>query len=817
MPTTPPVITTTSSRTRGPVRAPFARALAASAVLAVAGLASAGGGPGVVDDELLSHVAFADRRPICPVNGESFDVLFQTAAGDLTEARVLFDDGADGVDIVSIPAVRQPVGATPGIPPIYNLWRATIPATTSGRLAYIIRTTDGADQRYLVPAGVATAEPATAQWFTLDFTTLSHAPYGATPVTGGTVFRVWAPGATSCMVRGSFNNWTTGYTFAGTPNAHVLTRRGEDFVGLVPGVNAGASYKYFFNNTLWKPDPRAAFINNADNFNSRVYDNLAYSWRTPNFTPVSRDRWVIYQLHVGTFSGLNDPLGSFTRQGTYREVAARAAHLSELGVTAVMLNPINEFPGSGSGGYNPISYWAWESTYGTPDDLKFMIDELHSRGIAVIVDMVWNHVDANSNFLWQFDGTQHYFDTPDVQTPWGSQLDIDRQPAFDYIFDTIEHHLGWFRLDGYRQDAVFELVSATQWQAGQRLIRGMNDRIDRRFADALAIGEIYNNSAWNTSTAGMNFDGQYHEAFKNAIADAVFAAGLGDPDVGRLAGSIDGSGPFVEGDRVLNYFELHDDAWPLNNNQRAVRDIDTTAPHDDRYATGRTKLGNGLTLLSRGMPAILQGTEWLESNGWETQKIDWAKKTTYRPVFNFYRDLIALRTSQPALFAGANLRITHLNESGNVFAFERTAPATPGGDTFMVIANFSNVDYPQYLLGVPTGAWSVAINSEDAIYRGRGVGSTGCLTVQPVSRDGFANRVSLSLPAHGFLLLRSSSPLCRADFNCTGGGNAGVTVQDLFDFLAAWFESSPRADINGQVGVTVQDIFDFIATWFAGC
>jgi 1,4-alpha-glucan branching enzyme len=773
---------------------------------AAALLLSCGGATAQVNVGQLSHVAYADRRPLCPLNGEAFDVLFQTAAGNLTSARVLVDDDLDGVGVVAINATRQPAGATP---PMYDLWRVSLPATAASRTGYIIELTDNADVKYLTPAGVVSVQPAPASWWTLDFTTLSHAPVGATPSTGGTVFRVWAPGATSAQVRGSFNAWGS---------ANPMTKRGEYFYAVVPNAAPGSLYKYYFNNNLWKPDPRASYTNNADNFNCLVYNQLAYQWRTPAFTPVPRDRWVVYQLHVGTYSGLNDPAGSFTRQGNFRDVAARAAHLQELGITAVMLNPINEFPGSASGGYNSLSAWNWESTYGNPDDLKFMIDELHSRGIAVIADVVWNHVDANSNYLWNFDSTQVYFDTPDVQTPWGSQLNIDRAPVFDYFFESIEHALGWFKLDGYRQDAVAELVSSTQFQAGQLLIRGMNDQIDRRFVDSTTIGEIYNNSAWNTSPAGMNFDGQYHEAFKNAIADATFAAGAGDPDVSRVANSIDGSGAFVEGDKVLNYFELHDDAWPLNSNQRAVRDIDTVAPHDDRYASGRTKLANGLTLLSRGMPAILQGTEWLESNGWEAQKIDWSKKTTYRQVFDFYRDLIALRTAQPALLANAALRVRSINEPGNVFSYEREAVGSPAGTAlYVVVANFSNVDYPEYLVGVPVGGASVVINSEAAAYRGRGVGSTGCLTVQPIARDGLPRRVNVSLPAHGFLLIKIDPGTCRADFNCTGGGTAGVTVQDIFDFLAAWFASSPQADFNGTSGVSVQDIFDYLAAWFQGC
>lgn len=748
----------------------------------------------------ISHSAITDRRPICPLNGQSFDVIFQTAHFDATGARVAIDENADGLDITWANATFQYQKGR------YDIWKATIPATTANRIAYAIEVTDGSDSDYLSTTGVSDTLPAASAWWTLDFTTLEHAPLGATPTGSGTVFKVWAPSAASAQIRGPFNNWT----------GQAMTRRGENFVALVSNATAGQKCKYYFNGNLWKPDPRARQIDNADNYNSVIVDPLAYQWRTPSFAPAPRDRWVVYQLHVGSFSGLNDPRGTFTRQGTYREVAARADHLAELGINAVMLNPINEFPGASSGGYNPITLWSFESTYGSADDLKFMIDELHSRGIAVMLDVIWNHFSTTDNFLWNFDSSQAYFDNPAVDTPWGSQANFDRTPVFSYFADSVEHVLGEFHMDGYRFDAFAEIVSATQYASGQLLMRGMTDRVHQRFADAHVIGEVYNNSSWNTSPAGMNLDGQYHEAFKNAIHDAIFAAGLGDPDLGRVASSIDGSGSYVEGDRVLNYFELHDDAWPVNGHQRAVRSIDTTAPYDDRYASGRTKLGNGLTLLAKGMPAILQGTEWLESNGWETQKIDWAKKTTYAGIFRFYKDLIALRTGDALLAANTPCRVFHVNDALNVMAFER---ANANGGSYVCVANFSNTDFAEYLVGLPrAGAWMVVMNSEATTYMGRGVGTqNGCVTVQPQTRDGFAQRVNIALPAHGFILLRSDPTICRADFDCTGGGSAGVGTSDIFAFLNSWFTGETRADFDGLNGVDTQDIFDFLNTWFAGC
>ncbi len=200
------------------------------------------------------------------------------------------------------------------------------------------------------------------------------------------------------------------------------------------------------------------------------------------------------------------------------------------------------------------------------------------------------------------------------------------------------------------------------------------------------------------------------------------------------------------------------------------------------YATGRTKLAQGITLLSKGMPAILMGTEWLESNGFESQKIDWSKKTTYAQIFRFYRELIALRTTQPALFANADCRVYHVNDASNVLAFERSVP---GGGSYVVLANFSNNDFASYSIGLPrAGAWGVVMNSEDAIYRGRGVGTLpGCVSVSSAARDGFAQSVSLSLPAHGFLLLQHEPPFTPptitqnpADRTLEGDGSASFSA-----------------------------------------
>lgn len=744
---------------------------------------------GNVQWDRLSHVPTADRRPLVPIDREAFDVVFQTAHFDVTSARVRVDPGADGEppfswSEASWESARGPV----------DVWRASLPASASDRVAYVIEISDGEDTDYLGPAGAGDELP--GEGWVVDFATLSHAPRGNTSTSRGSVFRVWAPNATTATVRGSFNNWS------GT----AMTRYADDFIAHVPSADPGDEYKYFFDGSVWKPDPYARALDQGSSYNAIVTDALSYQWNNPDFTPAPRPEWVVYQLHVGTFAGLNDPVGPTPPISRFRDVTARVDHLRELGVNAVMMNPINEFPSERSGGYNTLSVHAIESSYGTPAELKEMVDTLHGAGIALILDVVWNHM-PSGGFLETWDGGEAYFDDPPVGTPWGPQTDVDRVEVREFYFDSVETILGEFMFDGYRHDAIYELVSASQYAAGQQLMRDAMSRIRSRFPDAHVVGEVYNNSAWNVTQDGIHLHGQYHEAYKNAIKQAVDSAAFGDPDMGRLAASIDGSGPFVEFESVFNYYELHDEAWPLSGEgrTRAVAQIDVTAPHDDRYALGRTKLANAVTILSQGMPAILMGTEWAEDNGWENFKIDWSHKETYREVFDFYRDLIHLRTTRPSLFANSGCSVYHVNDGANVIAFERFGA---DGRSYVVVANFSNTDFEEYNMGVPRqGAWGVIMNSEDSRYRGTGFGTMpGPVAVEDGWHSGHGQFVRLRLPAHGMLVLQHDPEFIVEPDAVDRTLDGVVNAADVEGFLRDLADGLPQADLNADLGTDAFDL-----------
>jgi 1,4-alpha-glucan branching enzyme len=685
----------------------------------------------------ISHIALLDREPLCPLAAQSFVLRMQSWQNDLTGVRVRLDDGGVTWHTASLAGTRGP----------YDVWEASIPAPSGSAIDFVFELTDGTDVDYLGPNGVSDALPSTK--YEMDFTTLSHAPYGSTPCEGGgVVFKVWSPNRTVAHVRGEFNGWGT---------SNPMTRVGEDFIAYVASADDRDQYKYYFQNSVWNTDARARALEPGDNYNAYVEDPNRYSWQVDDFDVPDHEQMVVYQLHVGTFAGSNDTVGGTTFPSKYADVTARADHLAELGVNVVQLMPITEFPWDYSAGYNPVTQWAPESYYGDPDDVKAMVDALHARGIAVTHDIVWNHFSYSDNFLWEYDGTQFYFDDPVVDTPWGSQADFDSGGVREYFIESMYMWLGEYRMDGFRMDATDYMNIYPQEAAGWSLMQWMNDEMDRRWVDKINIAEQLPDDSWvtrPTSSGGAGFDSQYYDHFTDRLREEIIDAGLGDPDMGVISDILDGSGSYLSGRYVTNYLELHDEIWPSSGGQRMVKTIDTTSPYDDQYAKGRTKLAQGIVLTAPGIPAIHQGTEWLESRDFGTDsgnRIDWSKKTTYAGIFDYYADVIHLRTSDDALRADSSIEIFHVNDGSNVIAYRRT---NYFGDDVVVVANFSNTDFANYRFGIPTDEpWVEYVNSQDPSYMGSGTTNPGTLYPDAIARDGYSQSLEIALSKMALVIL----------------------------------------------------------------
>ncbi len=717
--------------------------------LACGSAAQAAGPDDNVEWNGISHVPTLDRRPLCPLAGETFQVRFQSYRNDLTSARLRISDGTN-VSFANASRI-----ATRGA---YDVWAAQVPATAATSESYWLELTDGPITDYLSLTGMSHTTPADGG-FALDFTTLSHAPVGATLTnSGGAVFKVWAPSASSATVRGEFNGWGA---------ANPMTKVGEYFIAKVAAVNAGQQYKYVFptrpTNGGYVQDPTARGYtpDGQGGWNSIVRNPFTYAWGDSTWNTPDADSLVIYQLHIGTFAGFNDPVGATSFPSGYRDVAARVGHLRDLGVNAVQLTPVPESDGDITAGYNPVAQFAPKWRYGTADDFKYMVDTFHRNGIAVLLDIVWNHFSSSGNFMWQFaSSTQDYFESPDFKTPWGSQAAFGKTGVADYFANSALSWLEEYHVDGFRMDATSYMNTSSHSASGWALMQRLNRDIGQRYAGHFAIAEqLPNNGAVTTavSSGGAGFSAQYHQKFRDNIRNAIFNMAGNSGDMQSVRDALLGSGATIQGKSALNYVQLHDEAWPTSGGQRMVKTIDTSAPYDDIYAAGRSKLAEGLVLTSQGVPEMLQGDEWLESIDFGADsptRIDWSKKTTYNFIYRYYQRLMFLRRRLSALRASAStyvFKVDQVNNLNHLVAFRRL---DGNGNPVVVVANFGNSDLANYRLGMPaSGPWTELINSQDPNFGGAGPLNAGALSTDGTTADGFTQSLTLQIPKMSLIVL----------------------------------------------------------------
>jgi len=751
----------------------------------------------------VTHIDWLDRAPRCPIGGESFTIAFQTYHYDITAARVYVNAGAPvWVDA----AFSHHRG-------VYDVWQATVPASTpTGTLQYYIELTDGSDTDYLGPNGMSDGVPATA--WTLNFSTLSHAPLGATLTSdGGAVFKVWAPGATSAYVAGQFNGWSS--------TSLPMTKSGAYFTRKVAApVSANQQYKYVFQpNSVWKTDARGRAINPSDNNNTYIIDPDAHAWDDADFVTPPFEDLIIYELHVGTFSGYNDGLN---RMGRFRDIVdAHLDHLLYLGVNAVELMPITEFDYYESWGYNPIENWAPENAYGSPADLKYTIDRLHQHGIAVLLDVCYNHFSPSGNFMWYYDGTQIYFDNPAVETPWGSQAAFWKQEVKDYYADNVLHWLDEYHVDGFRMDATRYMrdnaIFPGGYPDGWALMQRINHNIDARKIDAISIAEELPNDPWITYTTGAGgagFDSQWHDSFNDNVRQEIFDAGYGDPEMSKVRDAITDSS-YPNKTHLTRYVESHDEAAQ----GRLAVAIDSGNPYS-LWAQGRSKLAQGLTLLVPGIPMFLQGGEWLESIAFGSgysNRIDWSKAVGRAPMTLFFRDLINVRKTNCGFRSNAGYEIHHVDDYNNVIALHRWCN---DGNDLIVVASLNNSDLYNSQIGFPqSGTWYELLNSQAGAYLGNNVGNGGSVNAVSTPYDGMPNSAWLTIPQMGLLVFRyNQPPFLRGDLNCDGQVGFG----DINPFVLrlsnpatydALYPDCPDAngDINADGTVGFGDINPFVA------
>lgn len=546
-------------------------------------------------------------------------------------------------------------------------------------------------------------------------------------------FRVWAPHAESVFVVGDFNRWS--------PWATPLHREADGTWSTETKASPGDNYKFLIHpqqeNTppLYRTDPYALAVNGPASNARLVVDEFDWGDDDPTQEAFHLPGWhelVIYELHVGTFEERPS-----TTVGQFSGVIEKLPYLRDLGINAIELMPVAGFPGDYSWGYNIAHPFAITEAYGGRTALKQLIKAAHQHGIAVIIDVVYNHFGPQDLSLWQFDGWHHdgkggiyFYNDWRSKTPWGdTRPDYGRAEVRQFIADNVTMWFDEFRVDGLRWDATSYIRNAhghdgdrgADIAEGWNLMKDINADHDAQEPWKLMIAEDLQNNAWLTkppSDNGAGFDTQWDASFVHPLRQAIITPQDEDRDMAAVATAISGR---YNGDPIQRviYTESHDEV--ANGKSRVPEEI-SPGEADSFFAKKRATLGAAIVFTAPGIPMIFQGQEFLE-DGWfdDHDPLDWPKSIRHIGIVALYQDLIRLRRNLDGLtrgLTGPHVNVHHVNHIEKIIAYHRWQDGGPGDDV-IVVANFSHRAYEGYGIGLPhPGRWQVRFNSDDHRYDG---------------------------------------------------------------------------------------------------
>ena len=336
-------------------------------------------------------------------------------------------------------------------------------------------------------------------------------PFGAAVEGDGRVrFRLWGPSHETIKIKLD-------------DRAPVPMQAKEDgWHELVTGeAGPGTRYNFELPDGLNVPDPAARFQSGDVHGQSEVIDPAAHAW-TDMFWPGRRwQEAVVYELHIGTF----------TPQGTFLAAIDRLDHLVDLGITALQIMPLSDFPGDRNWGYDGVLHYAPASAYGRPEDLKRLVQEAHARGLMVLLDVVYNHFGPEGNYLSTFAPA---FFTDRHETPWGMAMNYDgpaSQPVREFVLHNACYWLEEFHLDGLRLDAVHAIIDESAQHLLDELLERVRAACGYRYIHLILENE--ENEADRLSDGYAQWNDDLHHVLHTAATGegaAYYADYLGDTD-----------------------------------------------------------------------------------------------------------------------------------------------------------------------------------------------------------------------------------------------------------------------------------------------
>jgi 1,4-alpha-glucan branching enzyme len=441
-------------------------------------------------------------------------------------------------------------------------------------------------------------------------------------------------------------------------------------------------------------------------------------------------------------------------------VQGKLADLADLGANVIELMPALD-SGVGDGwGYAPQLYYAPRPAYGAAGDLRALVDEAHLDGIAVWLDVVFNHCDGSSKApLRCFDGDcagspagVYFFpqSSPWATTPWGPRLDFSKPEVADMIVDSLSAWMVEMRGDGFRWDSV----SNIRGNDGQGTAPGGRELIVRGNAlihqlGGTSVAEDLKGLAAITQdpgAGGFGFDAQW-DGFGYTVADQLALSDDNARDLGQIQGALTGS---YAGDPFARLIWIEDHDTVGNGGAHLPSRIDAVNP-ESFAARKRSMLGGVLLLTAPGVPMLFQGQDILATGTFASSPAPLAPPTPAGQLMrSFYKDMIKLRRNvdgNTGSLAAPGIDILHRNDSAKVIAYGRHGAS---GDDVIVIVNLRNKAYATYDIGVPSaGPWQVRLDTDWTTYGSDfGGGQTGAVQTSATAYDGQPYKLPIKLGAY---------------------------------------------------------------------
>ncbi len=583
----------------------------------------------------------------------------------------------------------------------------------------------------------------------------------------GVAFAVWAPNALSVSVVGSFNRWDG--------RLHMMRVLGSSGVWelFVPGLEPGALYKFEIRtrskNLLLKSDPFAMRMETPPATASIVYKSQ-YRFHDEGWMAARgkrdllRSPVAIYEVHPGSWRRVPE---EGNRSLSYREMAVQLGdYVQEMGFTHVEFLPIMEHPFAGSWGYQVSGYFAPTSRYGSPDDLRFMIDEFHRRGIGVILDWVPAHFPKDEFSLGRFDGTalfEHEDPRLGDHPEWGTYIfNYGRDEVRSFLIASALFWLGEFHADGLRVDAVASMIYRDYGRRGGDWIP--NTHGGRENLEAIAFLRAMNEQVYALNP-GIVMIAEESTAWPG-VSRPTFTGGLGFGlkwDMGWMHDTLEyfALDPIYRKwhHRNLSFGMLY--AWsenfvlPLSHDEvvHGKRAMLAKMPGsmDQQFANLRALYG--YMWARPGKKHLFMGNEIGQWREWDhDSSLDWhlLEYSSHRGLRAMVRDLNRLYREEAALWEAdvdpAGFEWIDADDADdNVIAFMRIAPST--GRTIVCVCNFSPVRRSGFRVGVPRAGWyREVLNTDSAMYGGANIGNLGGVEAQPMPHQRFSHSISIELP-----------------------------------------------------------------------